>query len=175
MDLKTRIEAARAAKQKAEAAITETDVAEIADRAELAQIEADQRAAEKKARGLDLARREDDARAKLGPKVLLRALDLEESTPGAGTFILRTPSMPAWDAFRKGIGDTAADHGLVYRSFAIACVYDFGGGTDITGNTSATGAALADVLRELPAVAMTIANVGGELAGLADTRKKSGG
>ncbi len=175
MDLKTRIEAARAAKQKAEAAITEGDAKEIAERAELAQLDAERASAEKKARGLDLARREDDARAKLGSKVLLRALDLEESTPGAGTYILRTPAMPAWDAFRKGIGDAGADHGLVYRSFAIACVHDFNGGTDITGNTSATGAAFADVLREFPAVAMTIANVGGELAGLADTRKKSGG
>jgi len=175
MDLKARIEAARAAKVAAEATITDDDAKEIEDRDLLAKLEGEREETERKRRALDLARRKDDARAKLGPKILLRELDLEATTPGAGTFILRTPPMAAWDAFRKGIGDTSADHGLVYRAFAAACVHDFNGQTDIGANGSPAGAALLELFRGLPAVAMTLANVGGELAGLADTRKKSGG
>lgn len=175
MDLKARLEAARAAKEAAESALSKEDADEIKLREEIAKLEEAQAEAAAKARGLDLARRVDAARSKLGPNVGLEALDLEASTPGAGTFVLRTPMPQAWDAFRKGIGDAKANHGSVYRAFAIAVIHDHNGLAADWMRDDAAGAKLAEVFATYPAIAVTIANVGGELAGLADTRKKSGG
>ena len=173
--LKEQREAAAARKAAASASLTDADRAEIEERDALASEIAAAEEEERKARKLSLDRREDAARAKLGPKVIVRALDLEATIPRAGTFILRTPPGAAWDTFRKSIGDQNGDHGLAYRAFAGACVEDWNGQTDITSNNSAAGSALAQLFRELPALPMTIANVGGELAGLAETKKKSGG
>lgn len=175
MDLKAKLEAAKAAAEAAKAAISPEDAEEIKLRAEIAGFDEAKAEADREARKLDLDRREDAARAKLGSSVLVRGVDLEASTPGAGTFVLRTPSMQAWNAFRKGIGDAHADHGAVYRNFAIASIHDHNGVAADWMRDDAAGAKLSAVLAAYPAIAVTISNVGGELAGLADTRKKSGG
>ena len=157
-------------------AMSPADKAEIEAREELAKKREEREEKARTLRGLDLARREDAAREK-GGGAAFRSLDLEASVPGAGTFILRTPNAQAWNAFRKAIGDAQADHASAYRSFAIATIQDHDGATweELRNPNSEAAAKLGAVLTKFPAVAMTIANVGGELAGLADTRKKSGG
>lgn len=157
-------------------ALSPADKAEIEAREELAKKREEREEKARAVRALDLARREDAAREKVGG-ANLRALDLERDVPGAGTFILRTPSAQSWAAFRKTIGDANADHGSAYRAFAIATIHDHDGAdfAELRNPNSEAAAKLGAVLSKFPAVAMTIANVGGELAGLADTRKKSGG
>lgn len=174
IDWKARLDAARAAKAAAEASITDEDKAEALARAEEeALLEAAKKVAAEKLE-LDLARREDAARDALGPGTPIRRLVLEEL---GHSFILRAPTAKAHSAWEKQIAESASnskiDRAEVTRNYALACVYDFDGATNIHGIASEKGAELLGLVKAYPAIATSIANVAAELGGLVLASRKS--
>jgi len=174
IDWKARLEAAKAAKAAAEAAFTEDDKAEAAARAEEETILAAARKLAAEKLEIELARREDAAREALGPRIPVRRLVLEDL---GHSMIVRAPSAKAHQTWEKQIAESASnnkiDRGEVTRNYALACVYDLDGETDLHGLASKKGAELLSFLKEYPAVATSIANLAAELGGLVLASRKS--
>ena len=173
VDWKARLEAAKAAKAAAEAAFTEDDRAEAAARAEEETILAAARKLAAEKLEIDLARREDAARETLGPKVPVRRLVFEDL---GHSMIVRAPSAKAHATWEKQIAESAnntkIDRAEVTRNYALACVHDLDGQTDLHGLASKHGGELLAFVREYPAVATSIANLAAELGGLVLAERK---
>lgn len=174
IDWKARLEAAKAAKAAAEAAFSDDDRAEAQARAEEETILAAARKLAAEKLEIDLARREDAAREALGPRIPVRRLVLEDL---GHSMIVRAPSAKAHQTWEKQIAESAGnskiDRAEVTRNYALACVYDWDGATDLHGLASAQGAELLRFVKEYPAVATSIANLAAELGGLVLASRKS--
>jgi hypothetical protein len=177
IDWKSRLDAARAAKEKAEASITAEDRAEQEARAEEAKLLAEAKAAEHAKRDLDLARRMDLAREKLGPKAKIRDLAIKDSPH---TFVLAhqgAVGARAYVEWEKGIAASASpnskvDRSEVNRKYALVAIYDWNGVTEFGGD-SGKGHELVELLKNEPGIVSLIVNAGTDLAGLASEERKS--
>lgn len=152
----------------AEAAVTDDDRAEIAVRAEHAQIVDKTRAAEELKRDLDLERRREAAVDVFGSKV---PLDVYVMDDPPHTFVIRAPKPEDHTRWEKGLADAQSnkkiDQDEVKRNYALACVFDWNGSTDLHGLASAHGLALRQWAEAFPAAVTSITNIAAELGGLA--------
>lgn len=174
--LAEQIAAAKAARAAAEAALSEADRLEEAQRAELEQLRADAREAAKRSRALNLARKLDEVEGRLGAKVHLQGYDAESLCPGAGMMILRGPPKTIVDRWQSSMAKQKLSDGERLKAgedFAVECVVEWcpkAGATpplwlDLDTHEDAAGD-LRALFADLGMLATTITNVGTGLAGL---------
>ena len=172
MNFAERIAAAKARKDAAENAITEADKQEIADRGELARLDAETKAAERLRRDLDLDRRLDVAREKLGSSIKLGTLAFDDYPD---TFIVQHHAK-AHAKWEKDVGDSASNKKIdvaeVQRSYAVTAVYDWNGTTDF-GPSTVNGHALIQHFKATPGMVTPIVNLASKLAGRFAEERKS--
>jgi hypothetical protein len=178
-DLSEAIKAARERKAKAEAAITDEDRQEQAQRAELAQLEREARAAEDGKRDLDLGRRLDAAQAAC-PDAKLKSIAPVEFTD---TFIIRYSGKAHGDyvnettrQMRREQSGQKADYVTARRTYALQVIIDWNGETayDDLGNADLTRR-LGKYLTDNPGLLTPITDAAGMLAGIVSEEKKRGG
>ncbi len=172
-----RIAAAEARRKSAEASITEADRVEIEARAKLVRAEEEARKAEEEARDLDIARRLDAARERLG--VPVAPLVLPESDH---SFIVRAPKSGEYKAHMEGLsrvfsaelgaGKAKMSNEEVNRTYAVAVVDDWNGITDFSGSTD-NGDRLIKFLTDHPAYVTEIIAVAHPLAKQVREARKS--
>jgi hypothetical protein len=171
-DWKSRLEAAKVARDAAKAAITDDDREEIDARAELAAIEAEKREAEKAKREVDLARRFDVARDELGESALIAPVSIDGRDD---TFVIQAdPKAHAkWERELTEAGQNKKlDKTEVGRNYAVAVVIDWNGVTDFSA-TSLNGHALIEYLKKNPGMVTPLVNAAARLAGFFAEERKS--
>jgi hypothetical protein len=177
MDHKDRLEAARARKAAAEAALSEADALEIEQRAEVERIEEDARALETKKRDLSLTQRLELAREAM-PEAKLRGVAIQEFPD---TFVVRYKPA-AHSAFlgsqrQAQMADQQGKRGdwvTGRRQYALATVVDWNGRSNYNGTDSQLTDDLRKYLTEHEGLVTAITNVAAELAGIVAEERKSG-
>ncbi len=173
MDLSQKIAAARAKADTAKALLTDDDRAEMVQRAELAQIEAEREEAVQTARRLDLQRRLEKARDVLPEDIEIRGVS-PKTFPD--TFVVRrdTKAHKQWKASTLSSAKTEArgnkapmDSEEIALKYAMHVVYDWNGMTNF--DAGAEGTANSQKLRAFLAnnsgILTLIVDAAGELAG----------
>jgi hypothetical protein len=178
MDLTERLAAAKARLAAAKAALTEKDREDLTRREELAKLEAEAESEELSRRQLDLARRLDAARDKLGPNAALKTVAVKGYND---TFIVQRngKAHAAWtEAMSRAQSQEALqpnkkiDRGAINRNYAVAVVYDWNGCTDFDALGSTSGNDLIRFLTDNPGIVTPLTDAAVELVGaLADERK----
>jgi hypothetical protein len=176
MDLKDRLEAAKARKAAAEAALTEDDRNEIAVRAEVSKIENEALDAERTKRSVELDRRLDAAREAM-PGAKLDRLTVQEF-PDAFVICYKPKSHARFvDALRRsqigGHGKTA-DFDTARLQYALEVVVDWNGRADYAGQDSERTNTLRAYLIENPGILSPITDLAATMAGIVAEERKSG-
>lgn len=172
VDWAARLKAAEEKRERAKAALSPEDRAEIEAREKLAAIESETRAEEARQRALDLERRLDAARETLGDDALIEAVSIDGR---ADTFIIQhDPKAHAkWERdTAKAPHNSKLDPVEINRNYAADVVVDWNGETDF-GAGSPHGAALNAHLKRNPGIATAIVNKATRLAGLFTEERKS--
>lgn len=178
VDLKTKIEAAKQKLAEAKARLTEEDQADIEAFKELASLEAEREAEERKQRNLDLDRRVIAAQEALGADVKIEPVAVQE-WPDTFIVMRNGKAHAAWTQATTNAATAAAngkkdiDRASINRKYAIQVVYDWNGYTDFATNTERSKA-LNDFLIENPGIVVPITNAAAMLAGVFAEERKSG-
>lgn len=175
MDLTKKLAEAKMRLDEAKAAITEDDREEIAQRAELAQIEEERRDAERLRRDLDLERRLSKARDTLGD-VKMKAVTVKEF-PDTFIVVRKGKAHAAWtesmsNAAHSKLQGQKIDRGAINRKYATEVVYDWNGTTDFDANPESTRQ-LVKFLIENPGVVTPLTDAAAELSGVFAEERKS--
>lgn len=178
MDLKAKLDAAKQRLADVKARLTEEDQKDIQSFQELADLEAEREAEERKQRNLDLDRRMLAAQAALGPEVKIEAVSVQE---WPDTFIVKRNGRAhaAWTQATTNAATAAAngkkdvDRASINRKYAIQVIYDWNGRTDFDTNTELSKE-LNDFLIENPGLVVPITNAAAMLAGVFAEERKSG-
>jgi hypothetical protein len=178
MDLKAKLEEAKQKLAEVKARLTEADQEEIAAFKELADLEAEREAEERKQRNLDLDRRVLAAQEALGPNAAIEAVAVQDWTD---TFIVRRngKAHAQWTQAMTTAATAAAngrkdiDRASINRKYAIQVIYDWNGHTDFEENTERSKA-LNDYLVENPGLLVPITDAAAKLAGVFAEERKSG-
>lgn len=172
MNLKERIAAEKAALEKAKAALSEDDRAEIAMREELAQLQAQRELEERAKREVELERRLDSAREELGDEIKVKGVSVREF-PDTFVIMRNGKAHAAWsDAISKAVQNKNADRAAIHRKYAIAVVYDWNGINDFETNAEST-TRLSQFLTANPGIVTPITDAAAELAGIFAEERKS--
>jgi hypothetical protein len=170
MDLKSKVEQAKARRDATKAKLTPQDIEEIALRSELETIESEEKAERKRQQDLDIARRMERARAKLGEKAAIISLTFSEYED---TFIVIRDNV-AHRMWRKALEDKGmtgkGDSEEIRISYAVASVYDWNG--EETGTPEIT-LNLKKYLTENLGLVTPITDAAVELAGALAAERKS--
>jgi hypothetical protein len=178
MDLKSKIEEAKAKLAQAKAEITEEDQADIEAFKELADLEADRETAERTKRNLDLDRRMLAAREALGIEAKIQAVAVQE-WPDTFIVMCNGKAHAAWTKATTNAATAVAngakdvDRAGINRKYAIQVIYDWNGYTDFGANTERSKS-LNDFLTENPGLVVPITNAAAALAGVFAEERKSG-
>jgi hypothetical protein len=178
MDLKSKLEAAKQKLADVKARLTEEDVADIAAFKELADLEAEREAEERKQRNLELDRRVIAAQEVLGPEVKIEPVSVQE-WPDTFIVMRNGKAHAAWTQATTNAATAAAngkkdvDRASINRKYAIQVIYDWNGYTDFATNTERSRA-LNDFLIENPGLVVPITNAAAMLAGVFAEERKSG-
>jgi hypothetical protein len=178
MDLTAKLDAAKQKLAEVKARLTEDDQKDIAALKELADLEAEREAEERKQRNLDLDRRFIEAQEALGPNVKIEPVAIQEF---ADTFIVMRngKAHTQWNqamtnaAIASANGKKDVDREILRRKYAIQVVYDWNGHTDFATNAERTKA-LNDYLIENPGLVVPITDAAAKLAGVFAEERKSG-
>lgn len=185
MDIKARIEAERAALEAARARLTEDDRAEMQAREELARIVEERREVETRVRELDLQRRLDAVRERLGEAAHVATVAIEGRED---TYVI-AHNEQAFQRWSRTINSAKKpDREAAARDLAKAVIQDWNGHSlgDIAAASvmvklpgmagpSTVGHALDKHLQVNSAQVTPIVNEAGRLAGLYASERKSGG
>jgi hypothetical protein len=167
--LAARTKAATEAAGAAKAQRSPDDEAEIAARAATEAAEATARDEKAKNRKLDLDRRYDAAVEKYGAP--LRAIDLEATTEGAGTWIVKPSDKDVVGVFQKAAKQPNADSSKMYRDVAASCVVDWNG----VPEAAISGEDMHALWNRLGMIPTTLGNAAIELGGFVADTKSGGG
>lgn len=180
MDLTQKIENAKAKLAAAQGKITVSDESEISARIELSEIEAQTEEVERKQLELNLARRVDVAREKLGPESCIEGLMIQEFSD---TFIVARDGKAhaKWQkdilrlqtAQAQGGRYNGPDRDAIGREYAVKVVYDWNGITDFDENTESS-AKLRKYLSDNPGLIIPITDLSAKLSGVFAEERKSG-
>lgn len=168
--LAARQKAAEEAAAARKAKRTPEDAAELAAREAAEAAEAAEREERMRDRELELARRLDAALEK-NPSKPLRVIDLEETAPGAGSYVVRPASEAAIKIFHKRTAEPNVDRAKLYRDIAADAVVDFNGAAEDVIDA----ATMHDTWRAFAMVPVTLGNAALELGGFVAETRKSGG
>ena len=169
--LEARIQARKAELDKAKAVLSDSDRTEIEQREQLALIDAEVEEEKRKARDLDLARRLDAARERLGETSKVRAIAIEGFED---TFVI-VYDPKAHGKWTEDVSKAATKNesrAKANRDYAVAVVCDWNGHVRSDDDPEFT-TKLAKYLTENPGLVTPINNVAGELAGLYASERKS--
>lgn len=175
MDLQSAIEEER--RRLAGAKMSDADAAEVALRAELASLRDARADEERKARDLDLDRREDAAREALGPKAKISQYVVKDATDDTFILVHVPAAYAAWD--RAMNSQKKQDLVELRLAYVKAGIHDWNGHTDPTamitigGVSNPMGHALDMHLRANLALLTPIVNELGRLAGFYKEERKS--
>ncbi|HMI84867.1 MAG TPA: hypothetical protein VK550_12290 [Polyangiaceae bacterium] len=178
MDLKSKLEAAKQKLADVKARLTDADVADIAAFKELADLESEREAEERKQRNLELDRRVIAAQEVLGPEVKIEPVSVQE-WPDTFIVMRNGKAHGAWTKATTNAATAAAngkkdiDRESINRKYAIQVIYDWNGYTDFATNTERSKA-LNDFLIENPGILVPITNAAAMLAGVFAEERKSG-
>lgn len=176
-DLKKRLEEAKANLAAVKAKLSEKDIEEIAQFQQIADIEAERDAEERKQRNLNLDRRMEQAREDLGPDVKIESVSVQE---WPDTFIVMRSGKAhaAWTQATTNAATAAAngkkdiDRASINRKYALQVIYDWNGYTDFATNTERSSE-LNKFLIENPGLLTPITNAAALLAGVFAEERKS--
>jgi hypothetical protein len=177
IDLKLKLEAAKAAAAAAETLLTDSDKLEIEQRVEIAKLEGVARTAAIAKRDLELDRRYDAASEAM-PDAKLDKLTVQEFPEDA--FVLKYSGKAHADfesALRRAkAGETQkhpADFAPPRRQYALRVVVDWNGRTNYDGTDSQFSVDLAKYLTENPGLVTPITEMASTLAGIVAEERKS--
>lgn len=166
MDLTSRKAAAAARLEQAKSALSDGDLSEIAERAEIDKLEDEAKAEESKRRELELARRLDSAREALGPDAGLEAVAI---IGFPDTFIVRRDGKAhaKWHAamIKSHRPDSKIEPLTVSLTYAVAVVHDWNGNVRDDNDAEFTHK-LTQYLTANPGIVTPITDVAGRLAGV---------
>ncbi len=172
MNLQDRIEQEKEALEKAKAALTDADRAEIAQREELATLQREREKQEFIKREVELERRLDEARETLGVDVKVKGVMVREFSD---TFIVKRngKAHATWsDAIAKAAQNKSIDRATIHRNYAVAVVHDWSGLHDFDDNAESTNK-LRAYLTANPGLVIPITDAAAELAGIFAEERKS--
>lgn len=177
MDLKAKLDAAKARLADVKARLTEDDQKDIIAFKELSDLEAETEAEERKQRNLDLDRRMMAAQT-ANPDATFEAVAVQG---WPDTFIVRRNGRAhaAWNQAMTNAASQAAqgkkdiDRASINRKYAVQTVHDWNGNTDFDTNVE-RAKALNDYLIENPGLLVPITDAAAKLAGVFAEERKSG-
>ncbi len=172
MDLKARLAEEKALLEKAKAALTEDDRAEIALREEIALVQMQREQEELAKLEIDLERRLDVARQSLGDSLKVAGV-IARGYSDSFVVMRNGKAHATWtQSMAKAQQNKNADRDDINRKYAMAVVYDWNGIIDFDSNAVSTHK-LRAYLTENPGLITPITNAAAELAGVFAEERKS--
>lgn len=172
MTLQERIDAEKARLESAKAAFSDDERAEMRQRQELASLQAERETEERAKRDVELERRLDAAREKLG-ETLVEGLSIK-TFPDTFIVMRNGKAHASWmEALSRSqaSGGKPVDRTAMHRKYAVQCVYDWNGITDFDANPESTKK-LEKFLTNNPGIVTPITDLAARLAGIFADEKK---